>query len=171
VWWPLNTAFDALDGACVVAGCDPTGIVCGVACGILETAKVALKIAAVPLEACDVHQGAIDGAEIEATYEDLLQLLGLSHDIYGIVSDETNFTDDSELTVHDTSVKNAVSTHDSDVKALLADLQAGVDANSQKLDLLLARQLEIVRLLHTPQGQRSTDIPACGGAPCTWNAK
>ena len=66
--------------ACVVAGCDPTGIGCAVTCGILETAKVALKLAAVPLEACDVHQGAIDGAEIEATYENTLGLVGdVSH--------------------------------------------------------------------------------------------
>jgi hypothetical protein len=26
-----------------------------------------------------------------------------------------------------------------------------------------------VRLLHTPQGRRSTDIPACEGEACNWN--
>jgi hypothetical protein len=75
VWFPLWKAIDTLDGACVVAGCDPTGVVCAIACGVLETAKVALKVAAVPLQLCDVHEGAINGAEIEATHENVLTLL------------------------------------------------------------------------------------------------
>jgi|GEM_PF-4850736 len=75
----------------------------------------------------------------------------------------------SALIAHDTSIKNALASHDGDVKALLANLQAGVDANSAKLDLLLSRQLETIRLLHTPEGRRSTDVPACDGGPCSWN--
>jgi hypothetical protein len=83
VWWPLNKGFDALDGACVVAGCDPTGVtVCLPVCTILEVAKLALKVAAVPLELCDVHQGAIDGAEIEAGYENTITLIGLTTKIW-----------------------------------------------------------------------------------------
>lgn len=163
VWWPLNTAFDALDGACVVAGCDPTGIACGIACGILETAKVALKIAAVPLEACDVHQGAIDGAEIEAAFENTK---GLGADLTHIHDDLANH--DGNLATHDADIKSAISTHDTEIKALLANIQAGVNANSDKLDLLLSRQLETIRLLHTPQGRRSTSVPACNGGPCSW---
>jgi hypothetical protein len=155
VWWPLNKAIDTLDGACVVAGCEPTGVLCLVACGILETAKIALKIAAVPLEACDVHQGAIDGAEIEATYENTL----------GLVGDVSHVHDD--LTVHETNL----ATHDTDIKALLATIQAIVEANGAKLDTLLARQLETIRLLHTPQGQRNSAVPACDGGPCEWPKK
>lgn len=64
VWWPLNKAIDAFEVSCIMAGCEPTGVACLVVCGMLETAKLVLKVAAVPLEACDVHQGAIDGAEI-----------------------------------------------------------------------------------------------------------
>jgi hypothetical protein len=82
VWWPLDATFDALDAACVVGGCDPTGIVCATVCGTLETAKLALKTAAIPVELCDLHGSAVAGAEIEATYENLLQLLGLSDDIF-----------------------------------------------------------------------------------------
>jgi hypothetical protein len=155
VWWPLNKGFDILDGACVVSGCDPTGVACLVACGILETAKIFLKAAAVPLEACDVHQGAIDGAEIEATYENTL----------GLVGDVSHVHDD--IAEHE---KN-LATHDTDVKALLTTLQASVDANSDKLDLLLERQLETIRLLHTPQGRRKSAVPACNGGPCDWPEK
>ena len=52
------------------------------ACLPLEVAKAALKVAALPLEACDVHQGAIDGAEIEATFENVLTLLALNTKIW-----------------------------------------------------------------------------------------
>ena len=75
VWFPLWKAIDTLDGACIVTGCDPTGVSCFVACGILETAKLALKVAAAPLDACSVHDGAIDGGELEATYENVRALL------------------------------------------------------------------------------------------------
>ena len=196
VWWPLNKGIDALDGACVVAGCDPIGLVCLGACGILEAAKIALKVAAVPLEACDVHQGAIDGAEIEATFENT-KGLGNEHthihddlqthegnltahdtDLKALVS--THDTDlkaalsthDTDLkavvSTHDADLKVLVSTHDSEIKALLANIQAGVNANSDKLDILMARQLETIRLLHTPQGRRDSNVPACSGDSCDW---
>lgn len=150
VWWPLNTAFDAVDGACVVAGCDPTGVVCAVLCTVLEVAKAALKIAAMPLEACNVHQSAIDGAEVEAAYENSIQILEL-------------------LDAHDTAIQSALSTHDREIKQLLAALQQGIDANNAKLDLVLARQLEVIRLLITPEGRRATSVPACDDPPCKWN--
>ena len=114
VWWPLNKAIDTLDGACAVHTCDPSGISCSIICGIFETAKISLKIAAVPLEACAVHQGAIDKAEIEATYENTLGLVGdISH-------------------VHDD-----LATHDAEIKAILTTLQNGINENRQKLDQII----------------------------------
>jgi hypothetical protein len=113
-WWPLNKSIDTLEGACVVATCDPIGLVCSAVCGIFEVAKIALKVATVPLEACAVHQGAIDKAEIEATYENTLGLAGdISH-------------------VHDD-----LATHDAEIKALLTTLQNGIDENQQKLDQII----------------------------------
>ena len=106
-----------------------------------------------------MHQGAIDGAEIEATYENTL----------GLVEDVSHIHDD--LAAHEANL----ATHDKNIKALLATLQASVDANSAKLDAnsakldtLLARQLETIRLLLTPQGRRRSDVPACDGEPCDW---
>jgi hypothetical protein len=137
VWWPLNKTFDALDGACVVAGCDPTGVACLVACGVLEAAKVALKVAAVPLEACEVHGGAVEGAEIEATYENTLGLAGDVAHVHG------------DLATHDASISSQLSTHDTSVKALLANLQGGVSENQRLIKIFMSRQLEIMRLLIT----------------------
>ena len=102
-----------------------------------------------------MHQGALDGAEIEATYENTL----------GLVGDVSHIHDD--LSVHETNL----ATHDTDIKALLATIQAIVEANGAKLDTLLARQLETIRLLHTPEGRRKSDVPACNGGPCDWPAK
>ncbi len=137
VWWPLNKAIDTLDGACVVAGCDPTGLVCAGVCGTLEAAKIALKIAAVPLEACDVHQGAIDGAEIEATYENTLGLVGdVSHVHDDLAAHDTNIdTDlaahdlniDTDLAAHDLNIDTDLAQHDTDIKALLGNLQTTLE--------------------------------------------
>jgi hypothetical protein len=137
VWWPLNTAFDALDGACVVAGCDPTGISCFVACGILETAKVALKVAAVPLEACDVHQGAIDGAELEAAYENTLGMLGdVAHVHSDLGSHDANI--DADLAAHDANIDGDLAAHDAHINADLEAHDAHIDADLAAHDANLA---------------------------------
>lgn len=73
------------------------------------------------------------------------------------------------ISQHDADLKNTLATHDADIKALLAGVQSGVNDNGARLEILLARQLEVIRLLHTPQGQRTSDVPACDGGPCRWN--
>ena len=128
VWWPLNKAFDELDGACVVAGCDPTGIACAIACGILETAKIALKVAAVPLEACDVHQGAIDGAEIEATYENTKGLVGdVAHLHTDLGTHDANI--DGDLAAHDANIDGDLAAHDANIDGDLAAHDANIDGD------------------------------------------
>lgn len=184
------------------AACIPAGV-----------ANAAVLATEIVLWQCGYQTALVDSAEIEAAFENTVQLIGTVNHVDVMIHDETNFTDDSELAVHDddiktglathdtdvktavlvhdtdiksglathdaeiksavlihdTDIKSALATHDSDVKALLANVQAGVNANGARLDLLLERQLEVVRLLHTPQGMRSTDIPACEGGPCSWN--
>lgn len=75
----------------------------------------------------------------------------------------------NQVAAHDAAIRSQVNTHDGEIKALLATLQSGVDGNGEQLELLLSRQLEVIRLLHTPQGQRTSDVPACDGGPCRWN--
>ena len=178
VWWPLNKAIDTLDGACVVAGCDPTGVLCLVACGILETAKIALKVAAVPLEACDIHQGAIDGAEIEATYENTLGLVGdISHVHDDLAAHDTNIDGDlaahdvnidADLAAHDLNIDTDLAAHDAAIKVLLAALQGAVDENQRLIKIFSSRQLDIMRLLITPNGRReiNEDVLTCTGDDC-----
>lgn len=186
-----NTACSATPSPFEPAVCIPAGV--------LNEAVIADEIV---LSQCSYQTALVDSAEIEAAFENSVELIGTVNNVDVIINDETNFTDDAELATHDSDIKTAVSTHDTDiknvvnlhdtdikaavathdadiklalathdgdVKALMATLQAGVDANGARLDLLLARQLEVVRLLHTPQGKRATDIPACDGNPCSWN--
>ena len=174
VWWPLNKGIDTLDGACVVAGCDPIGLICAGVCGILEAAKIALKVAAVPLEACDIHQGAIDGAEIEATYENTLGLVGdVSHVHADLAAHDTNIdadliAHDANLAAHDTNIDADLVQHDTDIKALLADLQGAVDENQRLIKISMSRQLEVMRLLITPNGRRVVNevVLMCTGDDC-----
>jgi hypothetical protein len=174
----LNKGIDTLDGACVVAGCDPIGIVCAAVCGILETAKIALKVAAVPLEACDIHQGAIDGAEIEATYENTLGLVGDVSHVHGdLTAHDTNIDGDlaahdanidGDLVAHDANIDADLVTHDGDIKALLANLQGAVDENQRLIKISMSRQLEVMRLLITPKGKRvvNEEVLTCTGDNC-----
>lgn len=74
-WYIIFKTLSGLDGACTVAGCDPTGIVCASVCAPLAIAAVGLEIAAVPVDLCDIHAGAVDSAEIEAAYENSLIII------------------------------------------------------------------------------------------------
>jgi hypothetical protein len=70
----------------------------------------------------------------------------------------------SELADHDYAVRTELATHDGDIKELLQEVL-------EDLAELRANQYEIVRLLNTPQGQRSSDLLACNGIPCDFPDK
>jgi len=74
----------------------------------------------------------------------------------------------SQVTEHDTDIKSQLSTHDADVKVLLAQLQGAVDENQRLLKISASRELEILRLLITPQGTReiNPDVLTCVGNDC-----
>jgi len=61
---------------CTVVSCDPTGIVCAVACSLVGIVNVAIDTAALPMRACSAHGGNVNSAEIEAAYENTVLLLG-----------------------------------------------------------------------------------------------
>jgi len=69
-----------------------------------------------------------------------------------------------QLADHDYAVRMELATHDGDIKALLQEVL-------EDLAELRANQYEIVRLLNTPQGRRSSDLLACGGEPCDFPDK
>jgi len=138
---------------------------------------------AIPVELGDFCDGEEGGRIAEASFDrlDHIHTDLDAHDqniVSRIMTHDTNITGklathdaniSSKIATHDTKISTQVAIHDVDIKALLAALKAAVDANSAKLDILLARQLETIRLLHTPDGLRTSSIPACNGGPCVWN--
>ena len=85
----------------------------------------------------------------------------------------------TQVTTHDTDIKNQVATHDTDlklqlavhdadIKARLGEIQGTVDENQRLISISMARQLEILRLLLTPSGNReiNTNVLSCTGADC-----
>lgn len=132
------------DAACEVAGCDPSGFLfCLPICGAVETVKLGVLTARVPIDACAAHGGGVDSAEIEAGYENGVYILGdlAAHDA-SIKSDlaahDANI--DGDLAAHDANIDGDLTTHDADIQALLANI--------------VANQEEIIKLLKTPQGRR-----------------
>jgi hypothetical protein len=62
-------ANSAAQGACAIAGADPTGIATAVACAIstaTDLVQVSIEIA---IAQCDFQSGAVDSAELQAAYE------------------------------------------------------------------------------------------------------
>lgn len=128
-------------------------IPCFIAAGILAVAAEATNTVAAQ---CALVDGAVDATEIEAGYENTVRLfgnLGTHHDA---------------LVQHDTEIKLQLTTHDTDIKALLAILQAGVNEANQRLKVSETLQRTIIKLLLTPEGLRAVDPAAlsCTGDNC-----
>ena len=177
-----NTACNSTPSPFEPAVCIPAGV--------LNEVVIADEIV---LDQCEYQTALVDSAEIEAAFENSVQAIGTVNNIDIVVNDETNFTSDAELAIvqtqltvhdadiknnlniHDTDIKNDLSTHDTDIKSQLsthdADVKTLLVALQGSVDILLARQLEVIRLLHTPQGQRNTTVPACEGAGCDFPDK
>lgn len=176
----FEEGFYAAEALCVVAGCDPTGIVCATACIPFETVGVALHYAKLPIAACEVHEGNVNAAEIEAGFENTVSLLtdvdALATDLDGletrlanhnnllIYHDDRLYNHDNRLTAHDNrlvSHDNHLTAHDGNLAAHdshLADheIQLGThDADIKALlTTVLGNQQEVIKLLKTPQGKR-----------------
>ena len=178
------------EAACSVAGCDPTGIfVCLPVCGATEIVKLAVLTLKQPIDWCAAHGAGVDSAEIEAVYENSLLILDeadalaaalAAHDanIDGdLAAHDANIDGDlathhanisSQLATHDADLKLQLATHDADIKALLANIQGTVDENQRLIKVFMSRQLEVLRLLITPNGQReiNADVLTCTGDDC-----
>jgi hypothetical protein len=74
----------------------------------------------------------------------------------------------ANLASQDADIKAALTQHDTDIKALLATLQASVDEANQRLKVAEALQREAILLLLTPEGLRAVDpaVMTCTGDNC-----
>jgi hypothetical protein len=147
-----------------MAQCDPSGIICISFAIPVETAKLILQTAKVPLTLCDNHIAGVDSAEIEAGYENSVKILS---DLASQASTANNILNtltahdahiNADLAAHDIQMKNQLSVHDGDIKGLLNQLKNQLSALDSDikglLAIVLAKQAEIIKLLKTPEGRR-----------------
>jgi hypothetical protein len=140
-------------------GCDQTVVLAGeggnssVSCIpadlVLFAAELAVGSAEGVVEHFEFCDNGVDSAEIEGTYE----RVGHIH---------------TDLATHDTNISTQLTTHDQDIKALLGEIQGTVDENQRLIKIFMSRQLEVLRLLITPEGRRQIDpaVLSCTGDDC-----
>ncbi|KAA9133525.1 hypothetical protein F3N42_04030 [Marinihelvus fidelis] len=133
VWKQARDAYDVADTACTIGGCDPTGVGCAIACGVVEAIRLGVTIAKIPLEACDVHQAAIDGAEIEATFENVKHIHG---DVDDLDADVANL--DADLAAHDANIDGDLVAHNATLVAHDVHINADLEAHDAHIDADLA---------------------------------
>ena len=176
-----NVALEIAQGIWSVAdrGCGTVAVAIGavgnpqnLACIITDTVLFVANAVVTTAEAVLAHiafcDGAVDSAEIEGAYE----RVGHVHD--DVAAHDTNIDADlvahdanidADLIAHDDNIDADLVQHDTDIKALLALLQGAVDENQRLIKVSMSRQLEVLRLLITPNGRRVVDseVLTCTG--------
>ena len=184
-------AYDTLEFTAIAAQavCDGSLLAAPIACPLAATANVAARAAQVVLQQAAYQDGLIDGAEIEAAFENTKTIIGQGNDLAEDLENHDANIDadlaahdanidadlaahdaniDADLAAHDANIDADLQQHDADIKELLEDLQGAVDENQRLIKITMARQLEIMRLLITPNGRRSInpDVLNCTGDDC-----
>lgn len=158
IWSPLSRACDEI---IVVLG---EGFNTSLACIPVDIALFAAELVIGEAESEVEHMwhcnDTVNSAEIEGTYDRTGHLHTdlVNHDI-----DISN-----QLTQHDIDISAQLAQHDADIKVLLATLQETVEENQRLIKISMSRQLQIMRLLITPEGLRTIDpaVFSCTGDDC-----
>jgi hypothetical protein len=139
-------------------------IPCWVAQGALQVAAEANNTVGAQ---CAIVDGAVDAAEIEAAYENTIAIYN-NLDAHHVALGAHDTAIKTAVTNATTILSTALAAHDAGIKALLANLQTVVNQNAQQLKVNQALQRQVIRLLLTPEGQRSVDpaVLTCTGDNC-----
>jgi hypothetical protein len=155
-------AYDVLEFLAITAQgvCDAALLGAPVACPLAAIANAAARADQIVLQQADYQDALIDGAEIEAAYENTVTIIGQGNDLNTDLAEH-----DTNLTAHDANIDADLIAHDEDIKELLANLQGAVDENQRLIKITMSRQQEIMRLLITPNGRRviNSDVLTCTG--------
>jgi hypothetical protein len=159
-------AYDVLEFLAITAQgvCDAALLVAPIACPLAAIANAAARATQIVLQQADYQDALIDGAEIEAAYENTVTIIGQGNDLNDdLATHDDNI--DGDLIIHDANIDADLVQHDTDIKALLDNLQGAVDENQRLIKITMSRQQEIIRLLITPSGRRviNSDVLTCTG--------
>jgi hypothetical protein len=97
--------------------------------------------------ACEAQTGNVDGAEIEAAYENTRTILDQANGMTSILSNETNFTDDAELASHESTILGTLTSQHDALNAQLISIKTQLARQQTQLR-------RITKLLNTPPGRR-----------------
>jgi hypothetical protein len=184
-------AYDVLEFAALAAQavCDASLLGAPVACPLAGVANAAARADQIVLQQAAYQDGLIDGAEIEAAYENSVTIIGQGNDLAtdlethdanidgDLAAHDANIDADlaahdanidADLAAHDANIDADLVQHDADIKELLENLQGAVDENQRLIKITMSRQLEIMRLLITPSGRRqiNPEVLNCTGDDC-----
>jgi hypothetical protein len=161
VWAGLSRACDeVLFGFNGSLACIPADIV-------LAAAELVVGAAETVVEHIDFCDAAVDAAEIEASYERMGHLhTDLDGHVVALGAHDTNIT--NQMAAHHAAITAQIATHDAEIKARLDNIQGTVDENQRLIKVGMSRQLEVLRLLITSEGQRgiNMDVLTCTGDDC-----
>lgn len=161
VWAGLSRACDeVLFGFNGSLACIPADIV-------LAAAELVVGAAETVVEHIDFCDAAVDAAEIEASYERVGHLhTDLDGHVVALGAHDTNIT--NQMAAHHAAITAQIATHDAEIKARLDNIQGTVDENQRLIKVGMSRQLEVLRLLITSEGQRgiNMDVLTCTGDDC-----
>lgn len=158
IWSALSRACDEIivvlgEGFNTSLACIPADIA-------LFTAELVIGDSESTVEHLQHCNDAVNSAEIEGMYD------RSGHIHTDLVTHDEDIS--NQLATHDIDISNQLAAHDADIKALLGNLQATVDENQRLIKIFMSRQLDVMRLLITPSGQRviNEDVLTCTGDDC-----
>ncbi len=143
-------------------GCDQVAVAAGfggnaaLVCLILDVLWAGAKGFREGIVFCDSD---IDGAEIKGVYDRVAHLHG---------DMETSFSGINELITKVDTLDDKVDTLDTKVDALadhVSVIDGKIDALALAVDELRTMNCELIRLMHVPQGQRTSGVKACSDQP------
>lgn len=108
-----------------------------------------------------------------STVNKLVRNLEVGLSVHDSNVNSTLITHDNEVkttvTTHDTDIKSVVDLHNTNINALFSEVQHKLEQLQTTSNTNSEILLEIVRLLHTPNGARTSTVLACNGVECEWN--
>ena len=137
-------AFDALDFLALAAQAVCDAAILGgelIFCPLAGIANAAARADQVVLQQAAYQDGLIDGAEIEAAYENTVTIIGQGNDLSAdLTAHDANI--DGDLAAHDANIDGDLAAHDANIDGDLAAHDANIDGDLMAHDINIDGDLQ-----------------------------
>jgi hypothetical protein len=131
-------------------------------------AKILAQAAAAVMEALPTDFASIVAREAFIVLWDVAENAALLSEEYYVLETDCGGAKLEHFTRTQLDVAVSTRASQASLDAMRDGIDARLDGIQRDIDLVGERQLEIIRLLHTPQERRASQVPACDGSPCRW---